>query len=114
MDMGYGGATGAWGLAAGYTEDTHELGWDWGYAGNLGGAWMAAIRHTNGTCMSFVDGHSEYWRWTDPLTIAWGRWWEQVIRAGPQPQFPTQPSYQSRYDPDWARLHKAIWGRGVK
>ena len=27
-------------------------------------------RHEQGTCTSFVDGHSEYWRWKDPRTVS--------------------------------------------
>jgi|GEM_PF-100555 len=114
MDMGYGGATGGWMGPAAWTTDTGEWMWDWGELGDWGDVWMAAIRHSNGTCMSFADGHSEYWKWTDPGTIAWGQWWEQVIRAGPQPQFPPQPSHEKPYNPDWARLSRAIWGRGTR
>lgn len=27
-----------------------------------------AVPHSGGTCLSFVDGHCEYWRWSDPRT----------------------------------------------
>jgi hypothetical protein len=28
-----------------------------------------AILHRNGTCLTFVDGHGEYWVWGDPRTL---------------------------------------------
>jgi prepilin-type N-terminal cleavage/methylation domain-containing protein len=28
-----------------------------------------AVWHKRGTCMSFADGHCEYWQWTDPRTL---------------------------------------------
>lgn len=29
-----------------------------------------AIAHGNGSCLTFADGHCEYWVWTDPRTLA--------------------------------------------
>ncbi len=28
-----------------------------------------AVWHKRGTCLSFADGHAEYWQWTDPRTL---------------------------------------------
>ena len=38
-----------------------------------------SLRHDMGTTLSFADGHSERWRWTDPrtqkfATISWNDW----------------------------------------
>jgi prepilin-type N-terminal cleavage/methylation domain-containing protein len=97
----------------------------WGYQslyayveGWYGGqyAWMAplSIQHSNGTCMSFADGHSEYRRWKDPVTIAWGRWREETNRnliapGSPHPEGNTQVG-----NVDYDDMHKAIWGKGPK
>jgi len=39
-----------------------------------GWAWVdvIAVWHKRGTCMSFADGHAEYWYWDDPRTIKLG------------------------------------------
>jgi hypothetical protein len=82
-------------------------GTDWGWYNGLG----APLHHSNGTCMSFADGHSEYWRWEDPRTIACSRpWldWSQAGGTGPVPVRVANP-----YNPDFIRLHKAIWGKAM-
>ena len=60
------------------------------------------VHHSNGTCLSFVDGHIEYWKWKDPRTIKLGR-------DGPynhwQELYDEQPGNQ-----DMARLREAVWG----
>lgn len=60
------------------------------------------VHHSNGTCLSFVDSHIEYWKWKDPRTIKLGR-------DGPynhwQGLYDEQPGNQ-----DMARLREAIWG----
>ncbi|OHB65478.1 MAG: hypothetical protein A2Y76_01820 [Planctomycetes bacterium RBG_13_60_9] len=72
-----------------------------------------AVHHSNGTCMSFADGHSEYWRWTDPLTLAWGRWREEVDQWRGTPAHPPRPEMiMEGENADYARVHKAIWGKG--
>lgn len=30
------------------------------------------IRHSNGTNWAFADGHSDFYKWTDPRTLEWG------------------------------------------
>jgi len=65
------------------------------------------IRHGMGTCVSFVDGHVEYWKWSDERTREFG------IKALDL-EDPDQASYwRERQDgnEDIARLVKAIWGR---
>ena len=71
---------------------------------------VEAVHHSEGTCMSFADGHVEYWRWTDPDTIAHGRWAAHYLvfgTPGPGPWVELRPD-----NPDVVRLHTAIWGKG--
>ncbi|MFC1762963.1 type II secretion system protein [Planctomycetota bacterium] len=55
------------------------------------------LRHGNGTNFSYVDGRIEYWKWTDPRTIAY---------SDPDQ---TAPALQTG-NPDLLRVQKAIWG----
>ncbi len=104
-----------------------DLGWGWG--GNSYGleqGWTSAgakaqpppIHHSNGTCMSFADGHSEYWKWQNPETIQYAEacidwhWYNYVdglagaMRASPK--FPGGiPANE-----DCLRLQRAIRGKG--
>jgi len=85
-----------------------------GWAGSFWSETPLAIHHSNGTCMSFADGHSEYWRWTDPATIALGHWREEWDRGGQalkEAMAHELPS-PAHGNPDYARVHKAIWGKG--
>ena len=54
------------------------------------------IHHSEGTTFSFVDGHSDYWKWRDQDTIASGRG---------DPISAVQPNNQ-----DLTRLRRAVWG----
>ena len=102
MDSGDG-----WGWGAEYGG-----GWGWSY-GWSGPFWGGPIHHSNGTCMSFADGHSEYWKWKDPRTIAnmqaWLDWLDKVA-SGTSSAFsvPAGPTDNQ----DYIRLHAAIWGKG--
>jgi prepilin-type N-terminal cleavage/methylation domain-containing protein/prepilin-type processing-associated H-X9-DG protein len=58
---------------------------------------LPPLRHGNGTNFSHVDGHGEYWKWTDSRTIAYAN------------QDGTVPALQ-KGNPDLVRLQKAIWG----
>jgi hypothetical protein len=62
-------------------------------------AWEDAppVRHELGTCASFVDGHSEYWRWKDPRTVQYSRYSDSVVPWG--------------YNHDLIRLQIAVWGQ---
>jgi prepilin-type N-terminal cleavage/methylation domain-containing protein len=63
------------------------------------------VRHSSGTCWSFADGHSEYWRWKDPRTIKLGRSKEgETISPG------AGDPYWSRGNPDLYRVQRACWG----
>jgi prepilin-type N-terminal cleavage/methylation domain-containing protein len=59
------------------------------------------VRHSNGTCWSFADGHSEYWTWMDPRTVRLGR-----HDSGPK----IGDLYWSRDNPDLHRVQRACWG----
>jgi len=67
---------------------------DGGTAGATMGGWTCyvkedewwdppPIRHNLGTNFSFADGHSEYWQWKDPRTVAFGKTGRAF--SGPQP-----------------------------
>ena len=54
------------------------------------------IHHSEGTTFSFVDGHSDYWKWRDEDTIAIGRG---------DPISAVQPDNE-----DLRKLRRAVWG----
>lgn len=54
------------------------------------------IRHGDGTNFSFADGHSEYWKWKDPRTIA--------LAKG-------KGGTDHRGNPDLHRVQRAVWGK---
>ncbi|OHB64450.1 MAG: hypothetical protein A2Y76_05645 [Planctomycetes bacterium RBG_13_60_9] len=68
----------------------------------------APIHHGNGTCMSFADGHGQYWKWKDPRTVPMAQacldWYAGGEAVMPSP--PPDPENQDRID-----LYQAIWGR---
>ena len=87
--------------------------WGWGLArawsGGLNGL-LWPIHHSSGTCMSFADGHGEYWRWADPNTMAVARYWQASLIGGKIPPGPAL--HMDPQSPDYLRLHRAIWGKG--
>ena len=56
------------------------------------------LRHGSGTNFSFADGHSEYWKWKDPLTVKFGKDEPGVSES--------QPGNE-----DLLRLQKGMWGK---
>ena len=56
------------------------------------------VRHGQGTAFSYADGRSEYWKWRDPRTIAYG-----LMTAGSNP---VQPG-----NVDLHRVQQAVWGK---
>jgi len=56
------------------------------------------VRHGDGTCFSFADGHSEYWKWRDQRTVDYGK-----MTPGADP---LQPG-----NPDLHRVQQAYWGK---
>ncbi|MCU0914279.1 MAG: hypothetical protein MUC88_06940, partial [Planctomycetes bacterium] len=60
------------------------------------------VRHADGTNVSFVDGHSDYWKWDSKETIAVGK--------APNPQHQYVPQSADAMT-DLQRIQKALWGR---
>lgn len=64
-------------------------------------------RHGDGTNFSFVDGHSEYWKWDDPRTLEVAKMdydkWQNSGRHG-------SLSMQLN-NPDLRKVQKAVWGK---
>ena len=55
--------------------DDYVQDWDacWAVTYNLPRWWNPVpMRHSEGTTLAFVDGHSEWWAWYDERTIAYG------------------------------------------
>jgi prepilin-type N-terminal cleavage/methylation domain-containing protein/prepilin-type processing-associated H-X9-DG protein len=64
------------------------------------------IHHSNGACMSFADGHVEYWKWKDPYTIAWAQnVWDRYANTDIPPI-----KYSGVPAQDHLKLWKAVWG----
>ncbi|MBP7936548.1 MAG: prepilin-type N-terminal cleavage/methylation domain-containing protein [Phycisphaerae bacterium] len=61
------------------------------------------MRHGKGTALSFADGHSEWWRWTDQRSIAFGSLSWAAAEASAKS---SQPDNK-----DLRRLTLAVWGR---
>jgi prepilin-type N-terminal cleavage/methylation domain-containing protein/prepilin-type processing-associated H-X9-DG protein len=60
------------------------------------------LRHNNGVCFTFADGHSGYWRWTDKRTITLAK--EQELNYNQD----NKPVH--RNSEDLQKLQKAVWG----
>jgi len=81
--------------------------------GQVGGThnrivWGVPIHHSDGTCMSFADGHSEYWKWTDRNVITWGWYYRDWLVRGKD--LLSQYLVPELNNPDYVRLHVAVWG----
>jgi len=63
-------------------------------------------RHGDGTNLSFADGHSEYWKWKDPRTLAICKadydYWQGTGRHGDTSRCPGSQ--------DLHNVQKAAWG----
>jgi prepilin-type N-terminal cleavage/methylation domain-containing protein/prepilin-type processing-associated H-X9-DG protein len=60
------------------------------------------VRHGDGTNVSFVDGHSDYWKWESKETIDVGKM--------PNPMHQYVPKSPEAME-DLQRMQKALWGR---
>jgi len=56
-------------------------------------------RHAGGTTFSFADGHTEYWQWQDPRTLA-TTWDDRGV--------------QQENNPDLRKVQKSMWGCNVE
>jgi prepilin-type N-terminal cleavage/methylation domain-containing protein/prepilin-type processing-associated H-X9-DG protein len=99
---------GCWGIggAQGVGTSIAYGRWEQGASGNA----LQAVpyHHSNGTCLSFADGHVEYWKWAEPGTIALGHYWFDKDLFGlnlPKPPLPEPDG------PDYVRLFRAVWGK---
>jgi prepilin-type processing-associated H-X9-DG protein len=75
------------------------------YATNyVTGAWWDPphVRHADGTNVSFVDGHSDYWKWDAKETLENGKQANPTHGRTPQTD-------EGRAD--LQKIQKAIWGR---
>ena len=86
----------------------------WGISNNLmlareGYLVPPPIHHSNGTCMSFVDGHVEYWKWKDPETLIQGKAYLDGLYGEVQP-LDMELWYYNKKSPDGKRFLKGIWG----
>jgi len=63
-------------------------------------------RHGDGTNLSFVDGHSEYWKWKDPSTLEICKsdydYWQNTGRNGDMSR--------CEGSQDLYKVQKAVWG----
>ncbi len=65
------------------------------------------LQHSDGTTMSFGDGHSEYWKWQDSRTIEFGK----AARALENPNEASYWRERQRGNQDITRIVKAVWGK---
>jgi prepilin-type N-terminal cleavage/methylation domain-containing protein len=108
IDEGYGARGIGWGglgYATGWGSANLGGPWKWG----SGYGWAPPIHHSNGTCMSFADGHSEYWKWADPGTITTAQHYLAPLISD---RWPSGSSHVDPNNPDYVRLHTAVWGKG--
>ncbi len=61
-------------------------------------------RHNDGTILSWADGHGSYLQWTDPETIAYGRYY--IDRHGPGFMPKTPEGIKDLED-----FRRAVWGK---
>lgn len=57
-------------------------------------------RHRGGTNMTFADGHYEYWKYSDPRTVALAEWTMKPDEASPE-------------NADLEKYVQLLWGKGV-
>ncbi|HEX5219322.1 MAG TPA: prepilin-type N-terminal cleavage/methylation domain-containing protein [Verrucomicrobiae bacterium] len=72
-----------------------------------------SARHNNGATFSFLDGHSEIWRWRGTVLIALNRQYnnDDTRAANQRPSStsnPLNPSPTTPNDPDYIRLAEAL------
>jgi prepilin-type N-terminal cleavage/methylation domain-containing protein/prepilin-type processing-associated H-X9-DG protein len=81
-------------------------GWSPGGTGNV--LWGVPVHHSNGTCLSFADGHVEYWRWMEPETVALGRASVPDVNHASDEKWPAPAKPDG---PDYVRFFRAVWGK---
>jgi len=66
------------------------------------------VYHRDGTTLSFADGHCEYWKWSDPLTLRLGRLARDNFAAYADTAHRGETLTPG--NPDMERLQRAMWG----
>jgi prepilin-type N-terminal cleavage/methylation domain-containing protein len=106
-----------YGLGVGGDNDRIDEGPDvwWAFGGPPGLSGVGPeipIHHSGGTCLSFADGHAEYWRWTDPNVIAWGQYRDTFARYMPDRRSVPRPPEPTGllYGEEAAKTFRAVWG----
>lgn len=70
-----------------------------------------SARHNNGATFSFLDGHTEIWRWRGTALIALNRQWgadDSRSQRTASTTNPLNPSPTTANDPDYLRLAEAL------
>jgi prepilin-type N-terminal cleavage/methylation domain-containing protein len=93
-------------------------GWGWsGFPFDIGGRlgpMSLPIHHADGTCMSFADGHAEYWKWKDPVTIAFTKdWLSQMWGTGVLITDADMPAPPEEFRRVWKAVWAADWAFGA-
>ena len=66
------------------------------------------VRHGDGSCFSFADGHCEYWKWKDERTVKYGLW---AIEQDPPDAFSSSSPYSDQTNnQDITDTMLAMWG----
>jgi len=66
-------------------------------------------RHGNGTTFGFSDGHSEYWKWSDPRTVEIGKTDYTAALTSLSP--PIDDPYWGQGNEDLHRVQRGAWGK---
>lgn len=69
-------------------------------------------QHSDGTVLSFADGHAEYWRWEDQKTMSFIERAKYLSDYGSS--YTLGEASNQGTNPDYQRLYRGIWGTGRK
>jgi|MTBAKSStandDraft_2_1061841.scaffolds.fasta_scaffold00069_24 prepilin-type N-terminal cleavage/methylation domain-containing protein/prepilin-type processing-associated H-X9-DG protein len=60
------------------------------------------LRHGEGTCLAFADGHAEYWKWEDSRTVYFAKIEDPT-------EYITAQTQTAQNNPDFDRVQRAVW-----
>jgi prepilin-type N-terminal cleavage/methylation domain-containing protein/prepilin-type processing-associated H-X9-DG protein len=63
------------------------------------GGGLPVTYHMGGANFSFVDGHAEHWKWTDPRTLQMDRLYSRAVTPPPMPNNPDLQRLQAASSP---------------
>ncbi len=69
------------------------------------------VHHSDGTNLSFADGHVEHWKWSEPETVALGRWYADHYVTENYPPGLEPPPPPKADGPDYVRFFRVQWGK---